>query len=44
MSQHSHQNDVLGQVDNAHLANSDKMSPFHSICLELSEVHSVGLT
>ncbi|BEJ14161.1 hypothetical protein CspHIS471_0313350 [Cutaneotrichosporon sp. HIS471] len=33
-------NDILGQVDNAHLANSDCYTPFHPFCLKLSEVHS----
>ncbi|WWC90607.1 uncharacterized protein L201_005543 [Kwoniella dendrophila CBS 6074] len=35
-------NDVLGQVDNCHLALSDKLTPFHDDCLELSEIHSVS--
>ncbi|ORX38450.1 RNA dependent RNA polymerase-domain-containing protein [Kockovaella imperatae] len=34
-------NDVLGQVDNNHLALSDLYDPFHPDCLHLSEVHSV---
>ncbi|GFZ50894.1 hypothetical protein JCM24511_08652 [Saitozyma sp. JCM 24511] len=34
-------NDVLGQVDNTHLALSDIGSPFDEDCLHLSEVHSV---
>lgn len=36
------QNDILGQVDNAHLANSDKLTPFNQKCLRLSEIHSVS--
>ena len=35
-------NDVLGQVDNTHLALSDLYDPFHPDCLHLSEVHSVS--
>ncbi|TXT13886.1 uncharacterized protein COLE_00079 [Cutaneotrichosporon oleaginosum] len=35
-------NDILGQVDNAHLATSDCLSPFHDDCLKLSEIHSVS--
>ncbi|ODN90833.1 RNA-dependent RNA polymerase 1 [Cryptococcus wingfieldii CBS 7118] len=34
-------NDVLGQVDNCHLALSDYFTPFDPRCLHLSEVHSV---
>jgi hypothetical protein len=37
------QNDILGQVDNAHLANSDNHTPFNKKCLTLSEIHSVRL-
>jgi hypothetical protein len=39
------QNDVLGFVDNAHLALSDykEDGPFDKQCLELSEIHSVSL-
>jgi len=39
------QNDVLGFVDNAHLALSDfkEKGPFDPMCLELSEIHSVSL-
>ncbi|RSH88373.1 uncharacterized protein EHS24_000913 [Apiotrichum porosum] len=33
-------NDVLGQVDNAHLGQSDLCTPFNKIPLLLSEVHS----
>ncbi|WWC93489.1 hypothetical protein V866_000324 [Kwoniella sp. B9012] len=33
-------NDVLGQVDNCHLALSDKLTPFHEDCLQLSDIHS----
>jgi hypothetical protein len=38
------QNDVLGFVDNAHLALSDykEDGPFDKQCLELSEIHSVS--
>lgn len=36
------QNDILGQVDNTHLALSDIYSPFHERCLQLSQIHSVG--
>ncbi|WRT68501.1 uncharacterized protein IL334_005477 [Kwoniella shivajii] len=36
-------NDILGQVDNCHLALSDKYTPFDKACLELSEIHSCGL-
>ncbi|WVQ80183.1 hypothetical protein IAT38_002288 [Cryptococcus sp. DSM 104549] len=35
-------NDVLGQVDNCHLALSDRDTPFDKKCLHLSEVHSVS--
>lgn len=35
------QNDVLGQVDNCHLALSDMYTPFDPRCLHLSEIHSV---
>ncbi|WVW85521.1 hypothetical protein I302_107559 [Kwoniella bestiolae CBS 10118] len=34
-------NDVLGQVDNCHLALSDTLTPFHDDCLALSDIHSV---
>lgn len=39
------QNDVLGFVDNAHLALSDfkEKGPFDPMCLELSEIHSVSV-
>ncbi|EIW68226.1 hypothetical protein TREMEDRAFT_74213 [Tremella mesenterica DSM 1558] len=39
------QNDVLGQVDNCHLARSDweDKGPFHPDCLELSEIHSTAV-
>lgn len=37
------QNDVLGQVDNMHLALSDIESPFHTDALTLSTIHSVSL-
>lgn len=38
------QNDVLGFVDNAHLAWSDyyEQGPFHPNCLKLSGIHSVS--
>ncbi|RXK35060.1 hypothetical protein M231_07680 [Tremella mesenterica] len=38
-------NDVLGQVDNCHLARSDweDKGPFHPDCLELSEIHSTAV-
>nr|XP_019011562.1 RNA-dependent RNA polymerase 1 [Kwoniella pini CBS 10737]OCF50343.1 RNA-dependent RNA polymerase 1 [Kwoniella pini CBS 10737] len=35
-------NDILGQVDNNHLALSDQRTPFDPDCLELSEIHSVS--
>lgn len=35
-------NDVLGQVDNLHLALSDFESPFDSDPLQLSTIHSVS--
>ncbi|WVN86300.1 uncharacterized protein L203_101463 [Cryptococcus depauperatus CBS 7841] len=35
-------NDVLGQVDNCHLALSDMFTPFDPRCLHLSEIHSVS--
>lgn len=35
------QNDVLGQVDNTHLALADAVSPFSADCLKLAEIHSV---
>lgn len=40
------QNDVLGFVDNAHLALSDfhHDGPFNPQCLQLSEIHSVSLS
>lgn len=34
-------NDVLGRVDNAHLAQADRGSPFSEVCLRLSNTHSV---
>ncbi|ODO01343.1 hypothetical protein I350_06162 [Cryptococcus amylolentus CBS 6273] len=34
-------NDVLGQVDNCHLALSDRHTPFDKRCLQLSEIHSL---
>ncbi|OCF75911.1 RNA-dependent RNA polymerase 1 [Kwoniella mangroviensis CBS 8886] len=36
-------NDVLGQVDNCHLALSDKLTPFHEDCLQLSDIHSTAV-
>ncbi|KAK6910761.1 hypothetical protein I203_104793 [Kwoniella mangroviensis CBS 8507] len=35
-------NDVLGQVDNCHLALSDMLTPFHEDCLQLSDIHSTA--
>ncbi|AFR96691.2 RNA-dependent RNA polymerase 1 [Cryptococcus neoformans C23] len=36
-------NDVLGQVDNCHLALSDMYTPFDPRCLHLSEIHSTAV-
>lgn len=35
--------DILGQVDNAHLAWSDRISPYSEVCLELSKIHSTAV-
>ncbi|ORY35716.1 RNA dependent RNA polymerase-domain-containing protein [Naematelia encephala] len=36
-------NDVLGQVDNCHLAKCDIGSPFDNDCIELSKTHSIAV-
>ncbi|KAL1413347.1 hypothetical protein Q8F55_001106 [Vanrija albida] len=36
-------NDVLGQVDNAHLAQADINDPSHPTCLDLAEIHSTAV-
>ncbi len=36
------QNDMLGQVDNCHLAQADIKSPSHEDCMELAQIHSVS--
>ncbi|BEI83326.1 hypothetical protein CcaverHIS002_0311940 [Cutaneotrichosporon cavernicola] len=35
-------NDILGKVDNAHLANSDCYTPFHPFCLKLVDFAKTG--